>query len=59
MQVSGGLPFAGGMLDEDTLTGCSSLSDSCSVKKFRYFVVDSSVILAVLERPPGAEQGES
>ncbi|KAI3369588.1 hypothetical protein L3Q82_024498 [Scortum barcoo] len=45
MQVSGAFPFPGGLLDEDSLTGCSS-SD---VKKFRYFVVDSSVILAMLE----------
>ncbi|XP_023264035.1 ral GTPase-activating protein subunit beta-like isoform X1 [Seriola lalandi dorsalis] len=55
MQVSGGFPFVGGVLDEDALIGCSSLSDS-SVKKFRYFVVDSSVILAMLEEPPVPEQ---
>ncbi|XP_038552371.1 ral GTPase-activating protein subunit beta isoform X2 [Micropterus salmoides] len=50
MQVSGAFPSLGGVLDEDTLIGCSSL------KKFRYFVVDSSVILAMLEQPPGPEQ---
>ncbi|KAG7226643.1 hypothetical protein INR49_001813, partial [Caranx melampygus] len=55
MQVSGRLEFVGGLLDEDALIGCSSLSHS-SVKKFRYFVVDASVILAMLERPPGPEQ---
>lgn len=58
MQVSGGLPFVGQSLDEDALIGCSGLSDS-SLKKFRYFVVDGSVILAMLERPPGPEQGEA
>ncbi|XP_071349372.1 ral GTPase-activating protein subunit beta-like isoform X2 [Trachinotus anak] len=55
MQASGGFPFVGGLLNEDALIGSSSLSDS-SVKKFRYFVVDSSVILAMLEQPPGPEQ---
>ncbi|XP_034722299.1 ral GTPase-activating protein subunit beta-like [Etheostoma cragini] len=47
MQVSGAFP----LLDEDALIGCS-LRDA-SVKKFRYFVVGSSVILAMLEGPPG------
>ncbi|XP_037623458.1 ral GTPase-activating protein subunit beta-like isoform X3 [Sebastes umbrosus] len=54
MQVSGAFPFLGGLLDEDALIG-STMSDS-SVKKFRYFVVDSSVILAMLEQPQGPEQ---
>lgn len=57
MQVSGAFPFLGGLLDEDALIG-STMSDS-SVKKFRYFVVDSSVILAMLEQPQGPEQGQS
>lgn len=52
MQVSGAFPLLGDQLDEDALIGCSTLSDT-SVKKFRYFVVGSSVILAMLERPPG------
>ncbi|XP_039654300.1 ral GTPase-activating protein subunit beta isoform X2 [Perca fluviatilis] len=52
MQVSGAFPLLGDQLDEDALIGCSTLSDA-SVKKFRYFVVGSSVILAMLERPPG------
>ncbi|KAM9859251.1 ral GTPase-activating protein subunit beta [Aulostomus maculatus] len=54
MQVSGACPFAGGSLDEDALIGCCSMSDR--QKKFRYFVVDTSVILAMLEHPPGPEQ---
>ncbi|TDH13706.1 hypothetical protein EPR50_G00032890 [Perca flavescens] len=52
MQVSGAFPLLGDQLDEDALIGCSTLSDT-SVKKFRYFVVGSSVILAMLERLPG------
>uniref|UniRef100_A0A665XA69 Ral GTPase-activating protein subunit alpha/beta N-terminal domain-containing protein n=1 Tax=Echeneis naucrates TaxID=173247 RepID=A0A665XA69_ECHNA len=58
MQASGRFPVIGGSLNEDALIGSSSLSDSC-VKKFRYFVVDSSVILAILEKPPGTEQASS
>ncbi|XP_073323632.1 ral GTPase-activating protein subunit beta [Pagrus major] len=54
MQVSGAVPSLGGLLDEDALIGCYSLSDS-SVKKFRYFVLDSSVIMAMLEQPQGPE----
>ncbi|XP_070758296.1 ral GTPase-activating protein subunit beta-like [Enoplosus armatus] len=55
MQVSGTFPFLGGLLDEDALIGSYTLSDN-NVKKFRYFVVDSSVILAMLEQPQGPEQ---
>ncbi|XP_068450692.1 ral GTPase-activating protein subunit beta-like [Clinocottus analis] len=55
MQVSGAFPFLGGLLSEDALIGCNTLSDS-SLKKFRYFVVDRSVILAMLEQPQGPEQ---
>ncbi|KAM9361398.1 ral GTPase-activating protein subunit beta [Symphorus nematophorus] len=51
MQVSGAFPFLGGRLDEDSLT------EGGQKKKFRYFVVDSSVILALLEPPPGPEPG--
>ncbi|XP_041638494.1 ral GTPase-activating protein subunit beta-like [Cheilinus undulatus] len=56
MQVSGASPFPGALMDEDVLIGSSPCGDS-SVKKFRYFVVDGSVILAVLEQPhkPGTE----
>ncbi|CAJ1051212.1 ral GTPase-activating protein subunit beta-like [Xyrichtys novacula] len=49
MQVSGAFPFFGAQADEETLIGCSG------VKKFRYFVVDGSVILAFLEQPQGPE----
>lgn len=56
MQVSGTFPFLGGLPDEDALIGCYTMSDS-SVKKFRYFVVDSSVIMATLEQPQGPEEG--
>ncbi|KAM8917363.1 ral GTPase-activating protein subunit beta-like isoform 2-T2 [Spinachia spinachia] len=55
MQVSGAFPFLGGLLGEDALIGCSAMSD-CRAKKFRYFVVDHSVILAMLEPPEGPEQ---
>ncbi|XP_051804715.1 ral GTPase-activating protein subunit beta-like [Acanthochromis polyacanthus] len=55
MQVSEAFPFVGGSLSEDALIGCSALSDS-SLKKFRYFVVESSVILAMLEQGSGPEQ---
>ncbi|XP_040058547.2 ral GTPase-activating protein subunit beta isoform X2 [Gasterosteus aculeatus] len=55
MQVSRAFPFLGGLLVEDALIGRSTLSDHC-VKKFRYFVVDRSVILAMLEQPQGPEQ---
>lgn len=57
MQVSRAFPFLGGLLVEDALIGRSTLSDHC-VKKFRYFVVDRSVILAMLEQPQGPEQGQ-
>lgn len=58
MQVSGTLRFVGRSLNEEALIGFSGLDDS-SLKKFRYFVVDSSVILAMLEQPPGPEHGQS
>lgn len=51
MQVSGAFPVP--LQDEDSLVG------SLGVKKFRYFVVDSSVIMAILEQPLGPEEGQS
>uniref|UniRef100_A0A7N6AU05 Rap-GAP domain-containing protein n=1 Tax=Anabas testudineus TaxID=64144 RepID=A0A7N6AU05_ANATE len=54
MQVSGIFRFDEGSLNEDALIGLSGL-DYSSLKKFRYFVVDSSVILGILEQPPGPE----
>ncbi|KAE8298980.1 Ral GTPase-activating protein subunit beta p170 [Larimichthys crocea] len=48
MQVSGAFPVP--LQDEDSLVG------SLGVKKFRYFVVDSSVIMAILEQPLGPEE---
>ncbi|KAG8007218.1 Ral GTPase-activating protein subunit beta [Nibea albiflora] len=48
MQVSGAFPFP--LQDEDSLIG------SLGVRKFRYFVVDSSVIMAMLEQPLGPEE---
>ncbi|XP_031705975.1 ral GTPase-activating protein subunit beta [Anarrhichthys ocellatus] len=55
MQVSGAFPSLGGLLGEDAVIGHSNLSDS-SMKNFRYFVVDRSVILSMLEQPQGPEQ---
>ncbi|XP_071374651.1 ral GTPase-activating protein subunit beta-like isoform X1 [Centroberyx affinis] len=61
MQVLGAFPSPSGpaspcsLLNEDTLIGCTSLSDN-SRRKFRYFVLDNSVILAMLEQPLGNEQ---
>ncbi|KAM8756150.1 ral GTPase-activating protein subunit beta isoform 2-T2 [Acanthopagrus schlegelii] len=55
MQVLGAVPSLGGLLDEDALIRCYSLSDSSLRKKFRYFVLDSSVIMAMLEQPQGPE----
>ncbi len=58
MQVSEAVPFPSGLLDENPLIGYYNLNDS-SLKKFRYFVVDSSVIMAMLEQPQGPEGGSS
>ncbi|XP_068598211.1 ral GTPase-activating protein subunit beta-like [Brachionichthys hirsutus] len=52
MQVSGVFPFLGNLLDEAALINFCGLSNS-SLKKFRYFVLESSVIVAMLEQPPG------
>lgn len=57
MQISGAFPFVGQLLNEDSLICCSRLSD-ISLSKFRYFVVESSVILAILEHGPVPEQGK-
>ncbi|KAI1897030.1 hypothetical protein AGOR_G00078920 [Albula goreensis] len=60
MQVLGAFPSPSGpaspcsLLNEDILFRCSSLSDSRA--KFRYFVLDNSVLLAMLEQPLGNEQ---
>lgn len=58
MQVSEAFPFVSGILNEDVLVRSSCQSDS-SLEKFRYFVVESSMILAFLEQTLGREQGES
>ena len=64
MQVLGAFPSASGpastcsLLNEDTLIGYARLS-STGASNFRYFVLDNSVILAMLEQPLGNEQSES
>ncbi|XP_038870779.1 ral GTPase-activating protein subunit beta-like [Salvelinus namaycush] len=61
MQVLGAFPSPSGpaspcsLLNEDTLIKYSRLT-STSRKNFRYFVLDNSVILAMLEQPLGNEQ---
>uniref|UniRef100_A0A8C2HL70 Ral GTPase-activating protein subunit beta n=1 Tax=Cyprinus carpio TaxID=7962 RepID=A0A8C2HL70_CYPCA len=61
MQVLGAFPSPSGpaspcsLLNEDTLIKYSRLS-STSHSNFRYFVLDNSVILAMLEQPLGNEQ---
>ncbi|KAM4582558.1 ral GTPase-activating protein subunit beta [Fundulus diaphanus] len=54
MQVSGACTYLDGSLREDTLL----LNDS-SLKKSRYFVLEGSVILAMLEPKPGPDQDPS
>ncbi|XP_077386249.1 ral GTPase-activating protein subunit beta-like isoform X2 [Festucalex cinctus] len=56
MQVSGASPSFGNSLDQDALFGCSEPSDR-ALKKFRYFALDASVILGILEQDQGPEQG--
>ncbi|XP_062316123.1 ral GTPase-activating protein subunit beta-like [Osmerus eperlanus] len=64
MQVLGAFPSASGpastcsLLNEDTLIGYARLS-STGASNFRYFVLDNSVILAMLEQPLGNEQNPS
>uniref|UniRef100_A0A672MQG2 Ral GTPase activating protein non-catalytic subunit beta n=1 Tax=Sinocyclocheilus grahami TaxID=75366 RepID=A0A672MQG2_SINGR len=61
MQVLGAFPSPSGpaspcsLLNEDTLIKYSQLT-STSHSNFRYFVLDNSVILAMLEQPLGNEQ---
>uniref|UniRef100_A0A8B9LEN2 Ral GTPase-activating protein subunit beta n=1 Tax=Astyanax mexicanus TaxID=7994 RepID=A0A8B9LEN2_ASTMX len=61
MQVLGAFPSPSGpaspcsLLNEDTLVKYSRLT-STSHSNFRYFVLDNSVILAMLEQPLGNEQ---
>ncbi|CAB1315515.1 unnamed protein product, partial [Coregonus sp. 'balchen'] len=61
MQVLGAFPSPSGpaspcsLLNEDTLIKYSRLT-STNHKNFRYFVLDNSVILAMLEQPLGNEQ---
>ncbi|KAG9352993.1 hypothetical protein JZ751_017569 [Albula glossodonta] len=61
MQVLGAFPSPSGpaspcsLLNEDTLIKYSRLT-STSRSNFRYFVLDNSVILAMLEQPLGNEQ---
>ena len=63
MQVLGAFPSPSGpaspcsLLNEDTLIKYSRLT-STSCKNFRYFVLDNSVILAMLEQPLGNEQSQ-
>ncbi|CAB1354255.1 unnamed protein product [Coregonus sp. 'balchen'] len=63
MQVLGAFPSPSGpaspcsLLNEDTLIKYSRLT-STSRKNFRYFVLDNSVILAMLEQPLGNEQSQ-
>lgn len=58
MQVSGAIASRCCLPDERDLVGCYDMSDS-SVKRFRYFGVDSSIIMAILERAEGAEEGKT
>ncbi|XP_061542913.1 ral GTPase-activating protein subunit beta-like isoform X2 [Phycodurus eques] len=58
MQVSGASPSLGSSLNEDALIGCSGPDDS-SLKKFRYFALDASVILGFLEQDQGPEKGSA
>uniref|UniRef100_A0AAY4EUW7 Ral GTPase-activating protein subunit beta n=1 Tax=Denticeps clupeoides TaxID=299321 RepID=A0AAY4EUW7_9TELE len=63
MQVLGAFPSPSGpastcsLLNEETLTKYSSLT-STGHGSFRYFVLDNTVILAMLEQPLGNEQSE-
>ncbi|KAL3997027.1 hypothetical protein ACER0C_009683 [Sarotherodon galilaeus] len=57
MQVSEAFPFVSGFLNEDVLVRSSCQSDS-SLEKFRYFVLESSMILAFLEQTLRREQAQ-
>ncbi|KAK1898076.1 Ral GTPase-activating protein subunit beta [Dissostichus eleginoides] len=64
MQVLGAFPSPSGpastcsLLNEDTLIRYARLS-ATGASNFRYFVLDNSVILAMLEQPLGNEQNPS
>lgn len=64
MQVLGAFPSPSGtastcsLLNEDTLIRYARLS-ATGASNFRYFVLDNSVILAMLEQPLGNEQSQS
>ncbi|XP_068601913.1 ral GTPase-activating protein subunit beta-like [Brachionichthys hirsutus] len=64
MQVLGAFPSPSGtastcsLLNEDTLIRYARLS-AAGASNFRYFVLDNSVILAMLEQPLGNEQNPS
>ncbi|XP_019736630.1 ral GTPase-activating protein subunit beta-like isoform X2 [Hippocampus comes] len=58
MQVSGACPSFRSFSDEDALIGCSGLSEK-TLKKFRYFALDASVILGILEQDQGPEQASA
>lgn len=63
MQVLGAFPSPSGtsstcsLLNEDTLIRYARLS-ATGASNFRYFVLDNSVILAMLEQPLGNEQSQ-
>lgn len=63
MQVLGAFPSPSGpastcsLLNEDTLIRYARLS-ATGATNFRYFVLDNSVILAMLEQPLGNEQSQ-
>lgn len=63
MQVLGAFPSPSGtastcsLLNEDTLIRYARLS-ATGFSNFRYFVLDNSVVLAMLEQPLGNEQSQ-
>lgn len=63
MQVLGAFPSPSGpastcsLLNEDTLIRYARLS-ATGANNFRYFVLENSVILAMLEQPLGNEQSQ-
>lgn len=63
MQLLGAFPSPSGpaspcsLLNEETLIKYSRLT-STSKNHFRYFVLDNSIILAMLEQPLGNDQSE-
>lgn len=63
MQVLGAFPSPSGpastcsLLNEDTLIRYARLS-ATGASNFRYFVLENSVVLAMLEQPLGNEQSQ-